>query len=196
MFIQTLIVGFASLALAAGAPNAPTSPTDAVPARWDGKCFYPTPDDGFDLTSYLEGRWYQVAGTAAPFTAGCKCINAEYTLNSDGSVRVNNSCEANGKLRSIIGKATPAPATYGTKGVFRVQFPGQPASACPGPNYIVQDYTGDIAIVQTSNFGILFVLSRKQHLDAKTLDFWVKRAGLLGSKLNDVTKTDQSGCSF
>ena len=49
-------------------------------ATWDGSCFYPVPDDDFELGEYL-GRWYQVAGTVAPFTAGCKCVFAEYSLN-------------------------------------------------------------------------------------------------------------------
>lgn len=53
---------------------------NVVPSSWDGECFYPQPDIGFDLDTYL-GRWYQVAGTLAPFTAGCKCIFAEYELN-------------------------------------------------------------------------------------------------------------------
>lgn len=68
-----------------------------VDAMWDGyanrvstphlrfadiarECFYPESDDDFDLEDYL-GRWYQVAGTVAPFTEGCTCIFAEYSLN-------------------------------------------------------------------------------------------------------------------
>jgi hypothetical protein len=51
-----------------------------VPSSWDGHCYYPKPDIGFQLESYL-GKWYQVAGTVAPFTAGCKCIQAQYELN-------------------------------------------------------------------------------------------------------------------
>lgn len=58
-----------------------TSQAPAVAeATWDGSCFYPVPDDDFELDEYL-GRWYQVAGTIAPFTAGCKCVFAEYSLN-------------------------------------------------------------------------------------------------------------------
>lgn len=60
--------------------NAATAPLNVTAARWDGQCFYPEPDDDFELSDYL-GRWYQVAGTVAPFTAGCKCIYAEYSLN-------------------------------------------------------------------------------------------------------------------
>ena len=53
---------------------------NAVPTFWDGSCYYPQPDIGFNLTSYL-GRWYQVAGTPAPFNADCKCTFAQYALN-------------------------------------------------------------------------------------------------------------------
>lgn len=51
-----------------------------VRATWDGKCFYPTPDETFQLDAYL-GDWYQIAGTLAPFTSGCTCISANYQLN-------------------------------------------------------------------------------------------------------------------
>lgn len=57
-----------------------TTQAAVVDATYDGQCFYPKPTDNFDLTSYL-GRWYQVAGTIAPFTANCKCIRADYALN-------------------------------------------------------------------------------------------------------------------
>ena len=57
-----------------------------------------------------------------------------------------------------------ADAAYGSKGVFRVQFPGSAPPDCPGPNYIVQDYTGDFAIVQSNNFTTLFVLSRQRNI--------------------------------
>lgn len=58
-----------------------TAPQNNVaPAVWDGACFYPKADPHFKLDTY-PGRWYQVAGTLAPFTAGCKCISANYELN-------------------------------------------------------------------------------------------------------------------
>jgi hypothetical protein len=127
---------------------------------------------------------------------------------------VNNTCEAQGRAVHILGTASPADPAYGATGVFRVQFPGQPAPGCAGPNYIVQgthpmerkrgrerlcsltraDYTADIAIVQSNNFSTLLVLSREQHLEETVLDAWIERAGLLGSDLNKVEKTDQSDC--
>lgn len=96
-------------------------------------------------------------------------------------MKVQNGCARNGKNATIRveGVASPlAPnAGYGDSGVLRVQFPGQPPSACPGPNYIVQDIginaEGDdcqvseddpnaFAIVQSTNFTTLFLLSRNQ----------------------------------
>ncbi|KAL2162593.1 hypothetical protein VTH06DRAFT_7507 [Thermothelomyces fergusii] len=114
-----------------------TAAGNAAPSLWDGLCFYPKPDIGFELDSYL-GRWYQVAGTLAPFTANCKCIFAEYRLDDNGTVQVNNNCESGDGPVEIRGTATPADPEYGAAGVFRVQFPGERPPDCPGPNYIVQ----------------------------------------------------------
>lgn len=81
--ILSAVLSWATVASAVAVTN-DTSPSPSIPnvvqSTWDGKCFYPTPDAAFDLESYL-GRWYQVAGTVAPFTAGCKCIFAQYSLN-------------------------------------------------------------------------------------------------------------------
>ncbi|KAK4244294.1 Calycin-like protein [Corynascus novoguineensis] len=137
---------------------------NAVPSLWDGTCFYPKPDIGFELESYL-GRWYQIAGTNAPYTANCKCVFAEYKLNDNGTVYVNNNCQVGNKPVNIRGTATPANPEYGASGVFRVQFPVEIPPDCLGPNYIVQDYTGDFSLVLSNNFTTLFILSRKQHPD-------------------------------
>jgi apolipoprotein D and lipocalin family protein len=81
-FTTTTPISLALAALASATPQNTTSatPLNAVPSSWDGSCFYPKPDIGFELESYL-GKWFQVAGTVAPFTAGCKCIQAQYELN-------------------------------------------------------------------------------------------------------------------
>jgi apolipoprotein D and lipocalin family protein len=192
-----ILLSLASSATAVNAACNDTAPKgpNVVPSLWDGHCYYPTADSAFDLSTYL-GRWYQVAGTIAPFTAGCKCIYAQYSLNDNGSVQVNNTCEAQGRAVNILGSASPADPSYGVAGAFRVQFPGQPGPGCAGPNYIVQDYANDVAIVQASNFSTLFVLSREQHLEEAVLDAWIERAGQLGSDLSKVAKTDQTDCKF
>lgn len=99
-------------------------------------CFYPKSVSTFDLASYL-GTWYQVAGYEAIFTAGCKCVTAEYSLNDDGTVGVKNQCEAVGLPITITGSAAPVDPVYGDAGAFEVTF-FNATNACPGPNYIVQ----------------------------------------------------------
>lgn len=181
-----------------GAGVPPRAPTP-VPATWDGSCYYARPDIAFDLTSYM-GRWYQVAGTEFPYTAGQKCVAAFYTLNDDGTVGVNNTSERpDGSFNQAVGKASPVPATYGASGVYTVEFEGVPGARgnpCPGPNYVVQDYTGDWAVVQSQNFSTLFLLSRVQEPGDEKVDAWIKRAGLLGTDLSNVKKTDQSNCKY
>ncbi|KAM0715535.1 hypothetical protein Q7P37_009033 [Cladosporium fusiforme] len=193
MRFSTVSVSLAFAAVASAASNSSAAVLNAVPSSWDGECFYPRADIGFSLEAYL-GKWYQVAGTVAPFTAGCKCIQAEYSLNDNGTVLVNNTCQAEGRPINIQGTAAPANPTYGAAGVFQVQFPMQAGPDCPGPNYIVQDYAGDFAIVQSNNFTTLFVLSREREVEDSLLDTWIERAGLLGSDLSDVIKNDQTEC--
>ncbi|OAQ97357.1 hypothetical protein LLEC1_01282 [Akanthomyces lecanii] len=166
-----------------------------APALWDGKCFYPQADASFKLDTY-PGRWYQLAGTLARFTAGCKCISARYDINDDGSLYVNNTCQRGDKQTFIEGEAVAADAAYGKVGALRVRFPGQPPLSCDGPNYIVQEHTGDIAIVQSANFSNLFILSREQHLEEKSLNSqaWIDRAVKLGTPRDKIVKTDQTDC--
>ncbi|TID16788.1 hypothetical protein E2P81_ATG09347 [Venturia nashicola] len=167
----------------------------ATPSLWDGHCTYPVASRTFNLTSYL-GRWYQVAGTLTPFTASCTCVYAQYTANANGTVNVFNSCQVGNSSVNIEGTATPADPIYGEAGALRVQFPVSGAPACPGPNYIVQHATSNWAIVQASNFSSLFLLSRVQNPVRADLDFWLHRAGTLGSNLAKVVLTNQTGCLF
>ena len=163
---------------------------------WDGQCFYPKPTPVFNLDNYY-GRWYQVAGSAFGQTEGCTCIFAEYSPNDDGSVKVLNGCQAGERNVEIEGVARPADAAYGDAGVFRVQFPPMPPPQdCQGPNYIVQQYTPEWAIVQASNFTTLFLLSREQHPGDEAIDAWLDIAGALGTNLTDVSKISQENCMF
>ncbi|KAJ0114328.1 hypothetical protein J7T55_010717 [Diaporthe amygdali] len=169
--------------------------TNVVSALWDGTCFYPKSVSTFDLASYL-GTWYQVAGYEAIFTAGCKCITADYTLNDDGTVGVKNQCQALGLPITITGSATPVDAVYGEAGAFEVTF-FNASNTCPGPNYIVQEYVvDDYAIVQSPDFATLFVLSREQNVTESKLDALITRAVELGSKRSLIEINDQSGCLY
>lgn len=85
-------------------------------------------------------------------------------------MQVNNTCQAGTRPVNILGAAGLADPEYGATGVYRVQFPNERPPDCPGPNYIVQDYTGEFSLVQSNNFTTMFLLSRNQHPDDKVID--------------------------
>lgn len=81
MKLQQFLLGLGATAIT------DKSHDSVAPALWDGKCFYPQADSSFKLETY-PGRWYQLAGTLARFTAGCKCISARYDINVSGKLGV------------------------------------------------------------------------------------------------------------
>ncbi|CAN9148445.1 unnamed protein product [Alternaria alternata] len=172
-----------------------TSPTPNVAAaQYDGSCFYPVPDSKFNLEAYL-GTWYQVAGTPFGPTAGARCVTANYSLNDNGTVRVVNTATVGLQTVDIIGTATPVDSAYGAGGAFVVSFPGaSSAPGCPGPNYIVQDYAVDWAIVQTQNWSTLYILSRERQPAPASIDAWIDRAVAFGSDATSISKFNQTGC--
>ncbi|KAH8723465.1 Calycin-like protein [Phaeosphaeriaceae sp. PMI808] len=166
---------------------------NVVASQYDGKCFYPVPDAHFNLKSYL-GTWYQVAGTPFGPTAGARCVTANYALNDNGTVRVLNTATQGSVSIDIVGTATPVDTAYGNGGAFVVSFPRTPSAECPGPNYIVQDYAVDWAIVQTQNWNTLYILSRQRQPSPASLDAWIDRAVVFGSDASPVIKFNQTGC--
>ncbi|KAJ4309209.1 hypothetical protein N0V94_009036, partial [Neodidymelliopsis sp. IMI 364377] len=191
MRVQTTIAALTSVATASGllAPrqtNETTTTPNVAAAQYDGSaklqltgwyqdlttdstCFYPVPDPKFNLEAYL-GTWYQVAGTPFGPTAGASCVTANYELNDNGTVRVLNTATVGPQAINIVGTATPVDAAYGAGGAFVVSFPGTPGAECPGPNYIVQDYAVDWAIVQTQNWSTLYILSRERQPAPASID--------------------------
>ncbi|XP_076014130.1 uncharacterized protein LOC143006749 isoform X1 [Genypterus blacodes] len=78
-----------------------------------GKCPCPSVQKDFNITQYM-GTWYEIQKLPAVFEKG-KCVQATYTLLSDGTVKVCNAeLLSNGKINSI-------------EGVAKVKDPSQPA---------------------------------------------------------------------
>ncbi|KAF1917637.1 Calycin-like protein [Ampelomyces quisqualis] len=173
--------------------NETSSTPNVVASQYDGTCFYPVPDPKFDLEAYL-GTWYQVAGTPFGPTAGARCITANYALNGNGTVQVVNTATQGNLSIEIVGTATPVDSAYGAGGAFVVSFPGTPAAECPGPNYIVQDYAIDWALVQTQEWSTLYILSRERQPPAASVDAWIDRAVAFGSNSSAISKFDQTDC--
>ncbi len=60
-----------------------------------------------DLERYA-GRWYEIARYPHSFEAGCSSVTADYSLETDGTIKVVNQCtlaEQGGKQKRAEGKA-------------------------------------------------------------------------------------------
>ncbi|XP_052238582.1 apolipoprotein D-like [Dreissena polymorpha] len=108
--------------------------------------------ENFDIKRYM-GRWFEERKFYAEFQAGVTCSFAEYTLQGDGTVKVNNTGyrEMTGNYTSIIGQAQildpREPAKLGVR-----FFPGTPLG-----NYWVLEtdydqYSIVYSCTQTSRF--------------------------------------------
>lgn len=135
-----------------------------------------------DLERYM-GTWYQVAAIPQPYTLQCtNDTTAEYSLNSDGTVAVRNSCVTPLGGKSVIeGAATPR-----SDATLRVNFPGVPFQDAEGPaNYRVtwleENYS--LAVVGSPNRLSGFVLSRTPNL---TSEQWGQvKAAIRGAGWNE-----------
>lgn len=71
-------------------------------------------EGALDLNRYL-GKWYEIARFPNRFERGCVGVTAEYSMRSDGDVRVVNTCREG----TLDGKITVA------DGSARVEAPGR-----------------------------------------------------------------------
>jgi lipocalin len=68
----------------------------------------PNVKTGFIVPAYL-GTWYEVMRYEAANQTGLDCVNARYSMNSDGSVQVDNTgYTSDGRLIQFIGRAEVA----------------------------------------------------------------------------------------
>ncbi|MCX7984412.1 MAG: lipocalin family protein [Bacteroidetes bacterium] len=114
-----------------------------------------------DLSRYV-GVWYEVARLPNNFQEGCYCTTAEYTLRSDGTIAVRNSCRkdsVNGRIDQVTGKAFVVEGSNNAK--LKVQFfwpfRGDYWILALGPEY-------SYAVVGTPNRQYLWILSRTPSL--------------------------------
>lgn len=98
------------------------------PCRFDQVS--PNVKTGFQVPAYL-GTWYEVKRYEAQNQTGLDCVNARYSLSSDGSVVVDNTgWTSQGRFIQFIGRAEVAfPNQVPLPGKLNVTFfPGQPVA--------------------------------------------------------------------
>ncbi|XP_020784894.1 apolipoprotein Da, duplicate 1 [Boleophthalmus pectinirostris] len=66
-----------------------------------GPCPEPTVQQGFNLKQFL-GRWFEIARLPAQFEKG-RCIETNFTMKSDSSIRVVSSEIYKGEIKKIEG---------------------------------------------------------------------------------------------
>ncbi|XP_033226090.1 apolipoprotein D-like [Belonocnema kinseyi] len=128
----------------------------------------------FDVSKYL-GVWYEVQKYFAVFEFGGKCITANYTQKSDGSVNVLNR-QINvltGKPSTIEGSAKLAGST--NEGKLSVVFPSVPGQI-PAPYWILDtDYENYAVVFSCTDVTlfhakIIWILTRKQDPSKEVLE--------------------------
>jgi apolipoprotein D and lipocalin family protein len=111
------------------------------------------------------GRWYEIARYPVSFEAGCAATTADYTLLTDGTLKVVNTCSAGGPMgpvRQIEGRAVPS-----GPGRFEVSFAGVPFK---GPYWVLwvdEGYRTAVVGVPSGRAG--WILNREPTIPADRL---------------------------
>ncbi|BBX19075.1 lipocalin [Mycolicibacterium duvalii] len=143
-----------------------------------------------DLTRYL-GTWYEVGSVKQFFSIGLVNTTAVYSLNPDGSIKVQNSGNYfvnNGPKSSITGVALPVDADNNK---LNVRFFGQ-ASARPPGNYWIVDLDPDYhwAVVTDPTGFSGFLLTRERTVSEDFYQELLDRASVKGV-IGRITPTRQ-----
>ncbi|XP_037086196.1 apolipoprotein D-like [Pollicipes pollicipes] len=147
--------------------------------------------DEFDATQYT-GQWYEISRYPLIGELGETCVQTNYTLKEDGTIRLENrGKKPDGSIDSIMATATvkdPAhPASLSV--VFDEGFRGS-------YNVIRTDYTQSALVYACDsllgfNVEYAWILSRTAELDQSTQDEYVKLMADAGSATNKLTVTPQ-----
>lgn len=144
-----------------------------------------------DIERYL-GTWYEVGSVKQFFSIGLVNTTAQYSLNPDGSIRVENSGRyftANGIESRIVGSAVPVDTSNAR---LNVSFSGFNSANPPGNYWIVDldpDYRWAIVSDPTGTSG--FLLSRTRTVSDELYQELLERAAARGVNAAAITPTAQ-----
>lgn len=139
-----------------------------------------TPVNYLDLGRFL-GSWYEIARFDHSFERGMAYTKATYSINADGTVRVENTGLKNGKHKKSIGKAK-RPDPVAEPALLRVSFFG-PFYSDYRVLMIDPDY--QYTLISSKGDDYLWILSRTKTLPQDTLDMIMAEARSRGF---DTTK--------
>ncbi|KAF1366354.1 apolipoprotein D and lipocalin family protein [Yokenella regensburgei] len=158
-------------------------------------CKSPTPPKGiqpvnnFDVSRYL-GKWYEIARMDYYFERGLNHVTAEYSLKSNGTIRVvNRSYDPSiSEWKESEGKAL----FVGPKNIaaLKVSFFG-PFYA--GYNVIAIDDDYKYALVSGQSRDYLWILSRTSEIPQDIRDKYLDIAMKNGFRINELVWVNQEG---
>lgn len=136
----------------------------------------------FDKEKYL-GKWYEIARIDFKYERNLNNTTAEYTLNNNGTIRVDNKGynTKNGEWKQAIGKAK----FVGNENIamLKVSFFG-PFYA--GYNVIALDPDYKYALVAGASFKYLWILSRETSIPDEIKNEYLKIAKDFGYNTSDL----------
>jgi apolipoprotein D and lipocalin family protein len=136
-----------------------------------------TPVDNFNIERYL-GKWYEIARLDHSFERGLTSVSAEYTLRSDGGLRVMNRgySQKDNKWKELEGKGYFVNGK--DQGFLKVSFFGPFYGS-----YVVFDLDREnysYALVCDPDKSYLWLLARSPRLDDELKKRLVNKAAALG----------------
>lgn len=138
-----------------------------------------------NLKRYV-GTWHEIARIPNWFQRSCdRGVTAQYSVNPDGSIRVENSClRADGKRITAIGRATVVPGSGNSR--LRVSFfepfKGDYWILALDPNY-------QWALVGHPSRNYLWILSRTPTLPEKQFERIITQATAIGYDPSRIVRT-------
>ncbi|MFC6152201.1 lipocalin family protein [Nocardioides yefusunii] len=151
--------------------------------------------DAFDLERYL-GLWYEIGRLPLKYQdEESRDVTAQYSLNDDGSVRVDNRCiDGEGKPTQTLAKGS---VVEGEVGQLTVNFLPKYLRWLPftdGDYWVLrltEDYS--VSLVGTPDHAHLWLLARRHELPEAVVEEFLATAREQGFDLTDFTRTQQSG---
>lgn len=137
----------------------------------------------FDPGQY-EGLWYEVASFPTPFQRGCTNTQADYTLEEDGTLSVQNACFRDGALSVIEGSATVA-----GPGRLKVRLDGVPFAADYWVLWVDEGYR--TAVVGTPSGRAGWILNRTPSIPADRLAAAEEVLRFNGYDVSELRRTTQ-----
>ncbi|HLP14496.1 MAG TPA: lipocalin family protein [Flavobacteriales bacterium] len=141
----------------------------------------------FDQQKYL-GTWYEIARLNYRWEKGLDHVTANYSLNKNGSIRVDNKGfdYTKNKWKQSIGKAKPVDKP--TEGKLKVSFFGPFYAEY---NIVELDKDYKYALVIGSSTDYMWILSRDKTIPEKIKQAYVAKARELGVQTDKLVWVNQ-----